>query len=68
MEKLANVNDAAGDEDWLDEKYFEDHEWEYIEDPTEEELFKAKIERKNNMLGYKCNYCEAKDSNLWKCS
>jgi hypothetical protein len=68
LEKVAHVNDITGHEDWLDEKYFEDREWEYIEDPTEEELFKAKSERKNNMLGYKCNYCDATDRNLLKCS
>ena len=70
MEKNAIVRSDGGDEDSLDEYTLKNYKWKwkYIEEPAQNDLTRAEKERKNNLLGYKCNYCEGIDKDLLKCS
>ena len=68
MEKNAIVRSDGGDEDSLDEWMLKNNKWKYIEEPAQDELTRAETERKNNLLGYKCNLCKSIDKDLLKCS
>ena len=68
MEKNAIVMSDGGDKDSLDEYTLKNYKWKYINEPAPNELAKAEMERKNNLLGYKCNLCARTDKDLLKCS
>ena len=66
IENVCVVKTIGGDNETLREGGLLDG-WKYC-DPSKEEIEIAQKERKNNILGYKCNLCGTNRENLLKCS
>ena len=67
---LAKVRHPNGEEICYDEMGLLKFSWHYIEPPTEDDETTetvSSIERRNNILGHFCNYCETVRKNLLKC-
>ena len=67
----AKVRHPNGDEICYDERGLLKFNWHYIEPPTEDEDTTetvSSIERRNNILGNFCNYCETISKKLLQCS
>ena len=61
---VAQARDESGSKCYQDEFFYRNSKWKYIEEPSSEDLDKAKEER----LGYKCNHCNLFSTSLKMCN